>query len=286
MSVSPEMAEKFLKLNVSNRYLAVPQCRRHADAMITRKWNNDGNPLKFNTSGKLMDGQHRLTAVIMANMAIEFDVRLNLPPETQATMDTGRRRSVADQLTINQEIYPKHLAGAIGWIYRLCFEDMSYRIETPETLDFLDRNPKIRESVAFVAGKGQTVKGAVATLLAAVHFIATQVLGEGERANQFVEVFRTGYPAYPGDPAHKLREQNMRLIAKQQLRTDKASADLLVYVWNLFREGKTTRGLDPNGPQRIKGFEPAMIGISTERDYDVEKTTLPMGQTVERRVEV
>lgn len=282
--VTPDLANHFLKLNVSNRHLALPQCRRHAEAMVSKRWLNDGNPLKFNTEGKFMDGQHRLTGVVMANVPVMFDVRLNLPPETQATMDTGRRRSVADQLTINGEPYAKALAGTIGWIYRLCFDDMSYRIETPETLDFLDRNPKVRESVAFVHGGTETIKGTVATLLTAVHFIASTVLGEKSKADRFVEVFRSGYPAYQGDPAHRLRETNMRLMNQRQLRTDKASADILIYVWNLFREEKSARTLDVKGSHKIEGFKPEMVGISIERDYDVEKTTLPMGQTIERRI--
>jgi hypothetical protein len=72
MLITPEMANKFLKRNVKNRNLNINHVKKLAQEMKSGRWVLNGVPIQFNDKGDLINGQHRLNAIIVANMVIEL----------------------------------------------------------------------------------------------------------------------------------------------------------------------------------------------------------------------
>ena len=66
-NISPEEAARFLEKNTNNRALTEQQVRYYAQQMKAGEWTYDGQPIRFAEDGQLLDGQHRLTALVESN---------------------------------------------------------------------------------------------------------------------------------------------------------------------------------------------------------------------------
>lgn len=67
VTVTPRMAEEWLKRNVANiRNPKEPSIGEYAEAMRKGQWDFNAAPICFNTEGNLIDGQNRLMACIQA----------------------------------------------------------------------------------------------------------------------------------------------------------------------------------------------------------------------------
>lgn len=64
--MTPELAAKMLANNVGNRALRKTTVRAYAADMKAGEWRCTHQPIAQNASGQLVDGQHRLSAVILA----------------------------------------------------------------------------------------------------------------------------------------------------------------------------------------------------------------------------
>lgn len=283
MTITPAMAKAFIQHNRSNRNVSQTHVQWFARQILDGTWDaNNTQSIKFSTDHALIDGQHRLLACILADRSIEVDVKMDVPVKAQDTIDVGRSRTISDQLAISGEKYGTQIAGSIRWIYALSNDMTAYKTSTPEVMSFLRDNPTLRESIAKVQNR-RGIRGTIPTLLIAIHFIATKVLGEGEKADQFVSVFKTGYPVYKGDPAHRVREMYRDAKEAHQTIGQARLAALTIHAWNLFRHNKSGKALRPPADVRIEGFDPAALGISLTGTIPTRSVTLDDGTRLRER---
>lgn len=74
--VTPELALSLLGKNRKNqRPLAARRVREMARAMKTGGWISNGDVIRIDKNGSLIDGQHRLSAVVLANIPVELEIR-------------------------------------------------------------------------------------------------------------------------------------------------------------------------------------------------------------------
>lgn len=101
ISVTPTLAEQWLATNTdNNRRLSKTTIQRYAADMIRDRWQPTGEAIKFDRQGRLIDGQHRLNAVVAARKTVQMLVVRDLSSEVIQVLDTGKPRSAADALTI------------------------------------------------------------------------------------------------------------------------------------------------------------------------------------------
>ena len=63
--ITPELAEQYLTKNTNNyRSMSNSVVNAYATDMKTGNWKFNGDSIKFNKSGILVDGQHRLAAIM------------------------------------------------------------------------------------------------------------------------------------------------------------------------------------------------------------------------------
>lgn len=112
--VTPDLATKWLEGNVHNRPVRDGVVQRYAADMRAGRWKQTHQGIAMDEDGTLIDGQHRLFAVIEAGVPVLMQVTYNLPIEAQAVVDDGLKRSVVDVLKINGygTITPLHAATA------------------------------------------------------------------------------------------------------------------------------------------------------------------------------
>lgn len=98
--ITPEKAEHLLSLNMRNRPLNLNRVRLYVAAMRAGDWRCNGEAIKISTENELIDGQHRLQAVLECGIPQKMLVVRGLDPNVIATLDTGRVRTSGDVLAI------------------------------------------------------------------------------------------------------------------------------------------------------------------------------------------
>lgn len=70
IKVTPILAKAWLEQNKSNRSLRPQRVNQYARDMKAGKWNLTGQGITFAEDGSLLDGQHRLNAIVVANVSV------------------------------------------------------------------------------------------------------------------------------------------------------------------------------------------------------------------------
>lgn len=142
INVSPEMAARWLKSNFRNRPVSDDVVTAYARDMINGVWQPTHQGIAFNDRDELIDGQHRLLAVIKSRktvrMLVTFGLRSKIEGSDMTTMDCvdrGRTRSVADQLKIQHGLKNgtqiQQVCSSIG---HLCLGEKLRRPSVDQTL--------------------------------------------------------------------------------------------------------------------------------------------------------
>ena len=96
--VTPEKARKYLATQEKNRTLSAGRVKRIADEIKSGEFGVCVTPIVFDKQGRLIDGQHRLSAIVRARKAVDLFVCRDAPRSAFDTMDIGRARKVHDVL--------------------------------------------------------------------------------------------------------------------------------------------------------------------------------------------
>ncbi len=116
--ISPSEAKLMLLAMPGQRILQPTYVADLAVQMKAGKWQLMHQGIAFDTDGLLDDGQHRLNALIEADMTLPFMVTFNVPADAFSVMDRHRVRKLSDDLVITgmagSRGYSTTLASAIA----------------------------------------------------------------------------------------------------------------------------------------------------------------------------
>jgi hypothetical protein len=102
MLITPNVAKGLLEKNTHNRPVRPATVLRYKNDMMEGRWKEDTAELiKISNTDVILDGQHRLLAVVAANKPIHFHVAKNLNDEIFDVLDTGSVRSASDVFKID-----------------------------------------------------------------------------------------------------------------------------------------------------------------------------------------
>ena len=98
--ITPVMADEILsKRNEFNyRNLKGNTAKLYGNEMKEGRWMFNGDTIRFDWDGNLIDGQHRLEAIKETGIPQDFIVVEGLNPECSQTIDIGYKKSVEDYL--------------------------------------------------------------------------------------------------------------------------------------------------------------------------------------------
>ena len=142
--ITPDEAMKMLEKNQLNRKLSTRLVTKYSQAMRDGEWLFDGSPIRLDDKGNLLDGQHRLWAVIESELPQTFLVVEGVEEITMAVMDTGKSRSFADILSMH-------------------YRDLTSVTHTSSTVTAIHRWESGARGVALKPGRGNM--GSTQTLL-------------------------------------------------------------------------------------------------------------------------
>lgn len=102
--VTPDKAKEYLATNEGNRKLNMRVAGQLASEIREGRWQLTHQGIAFDENGVLIDGQHRLTAVVLADTPAELMVARGVKPSENNlyAIDNGHRRSIRDMLQIGK----------------------------------------------------------------------------------------------------------------------------------------------------------------------------------------
>lgn len=116
--ITPEMAQEYLKFNTENyRSLSKDRVISYAADMKNGRWQFNGESIKFSENGQLIDGQHRLQAIIRAGVPVDMLVIRGVKDDVDI-YDIGAQRSlgqIAKARGVVNGWYSQVMACA-GWV--------------------------------------------------------------------------------------------------------------------------------------------------------------------------
>lgn len=238
------VADELLKFNTHNRKLVEGDVLKWAYDMENGRWKYNGEAFKISSDRVILDGQHRLTALgLTKNKLIEVLIITGLAPESQATMDQGRRRSADEQLTLQGvQMDPSRVAAlkqyiqwADGWMGKET-KDKRAQLTTPRIIEWANSNADVISRVTY-AQKYKKIKATPAALLSAFAIIDRE--NNRTNADEFFTKLMTGVNLEQGSPILALRNRldviqwnRIRVSAKDQI-------GLIISTFNLWRKGES-----------------------------------------------
>lgn len=143
VDVTPAKSAAWLKNNFVNRPVKEDVIVAYARDMMAGQWVPTHQGIAFNDQDALIDGQHRLLAVVMSGVTVRMMVTFGLPSKiagremtTMDCVDRGRTRSVADQLVIQHGFkYGSLTASICAALASLCCGERTRRLSVGQTLE-------------------------------------------------------------------------------------------------------------------------------------------------------
>lgn len=246
--VTPELAEEWLKKNAYNfRKLRPKVVQNMAESMIRGEWDLNGSSnIVFDKAGHLINGQHRLSAVVAAKIPIKMTVFYGA--DNAINIDTGMLRQVCDYLSQAGYKNAYGLAAALrhqcrymkSGLLRSAFNS-SHSDDRPtndEILKTLENYPEMTYSVSKTSHR--TI-GYNDSSNAFLHFQMS--LRDKDKANFFIDSLYTGINI-------SITNNSPIWCAREKLIKDKNSIAkmpkiekiaLVIKAWNAWIAGRETR---------------------------------------------
>ena len=238
--VSPEFAKSLLLKNLKNRRMTESVARRYADEIRNGRWKEDTyEPIKISESGIILDGQHRLSAVVKAGIGVHFHIATGLKDEVFDVIDTGKKRTGGDTLSSLGVKNYNVIAAALNLVF-LIEEDIRSRRFSSNN-EILLRYEKESDIWDEIASKSITLCNHISRALApswiaAFLYVFSKI--DKNESYQFIDQLCTGKEVKNGT----ILVLRKKLIDAKMSNTIKMNPELkyalVVKAWNAFRDGR------------------------------------------------
>jgi hypothetical protein len=234
--VNSELAQSYLAINTTNRPLNSRVVDQLASEMRAGFWRTNGDAIRISKSNVLLDGQHRLSAIVKSGVPLEMVVVTDLDDDVFHTIDTGDMRDACDVMSISGYKSVALRAGALRIIdaYDRPESDVKKRyINNREILLLAASHLDLDKSLAYGRQPERLLPPSTAV---AAHYIFSRI--DSIKADEFMRQVMNGDRLTDRCPSYALRR---RLILNSQSKAKLPSLYILALTikgWNAFRRGK------------------------------------------------
>lgn len=250
-TITPEEASRLLGENHGNRELKQFIVNTLAADIEAGRFVFNGDTIRVSKTGRLLDGQHRLTAVVQTGIPIETILITGLDDDVQTTIDTGSPRKFSDVLTMQRNTKNATTVGAVTlatYLYQQNDGRFNNQIlarkrsaTRDELLEWFDAHTEEMLVAATLARRIQASPARLSTQSTACTLFGA-ALFDPDLAALFAETVAEGDAAV-GDPARQLREYGIRRSQAANKSTNQHCHLLTVTAWNKYVSGVEARML-------------------------------------------
>lgn len=264
VTITPELAGRLLDANPRNRGIKNANLKRVAAAMEEGAWKVNGDTIRVDTDGYLLDGQHRLLAVVASGISYEGILVTGLAPEVFDTIDQGVKRTPGDILTTHGVKNAKAVASTLPIVAEYLSGGRDFEMAATRYRDRLrslcDEHSGVGNSLWVSAALGTLAPQRVAM---AMHYLVSWV--SPGKADAFFKAVSTGESMAAGDPPLMLRNRLVdNLGAKAKLRPWYIMA-LFIKAWNAYALGVKMKVLRHSDGEEFPSIYGLLPQSSTKR---------------------
>jgi hypothetical protein len=205
VQLTPAAAQRLLERNIHNRKISEKVIQKYVAEIKAGEWRLTPGGIGFDDHGVLVDGQHRLSAIVRANQAVPMLITLGLPKACQEKVDRQRRRTLFDALFLAGHAFQRQEVEIATCLTRRLVRSDSGVVPS----DFLVKQTlechleHIRAVFALMKGDNKSKRG-----LSQAAFLSAAVLYheiDPAKCAEFLEGVRTGEMLTQDHPAMRLR---------------------------------------------------------------------------------
>lgn len=246
--IDPQQAALWLEgANLHNRPLQFERAQAMAAAIKRGEWSLNGDAIRFATDGQLLDGQHRLQAIVIAGKPIKTLVVRGLAPGSFATIDTNRSvRTGRDVMALSGVSNYSIVAPMARLMYYWEATGNPYEAS-------VDKNPSAEQLLEVAQRPGfQGYASEVLTHRWCKKFVGTGLTGfamaafhahRADHAQAFFHKLDTGIGLEEGSPILLLRDKFINQMQGQDRLRPIAKGAYLFKAWRLYLLGANVRQL-------------------------------------------
>lgn len=244
--ITVEFAEQLLLTNIKNRAISKFTVDKYASDIIKGNWMQDtGELIKVSKNGKLLDGQHRLRAIIKADMPVSMHIAYGLEEDIFKTIDSGKKRNPSDVFRINDIHYSCRLPGAIKTyiVLKMGYQNSESSSSNTTTSDLLNTYYERTDFWNWNATNSDRLYQAFSCIITPSTISGMHALFydlSPEMAADFMEQLCTGQNV----------KNNVIMLLRKKLTDDKLSVKKvtisikngwIIKTWNYYRKGKQVK---------------------------------------------
>lgn len=242
--VDVALADRLLERNTHNRHVRLGKVAELVRGFENGDWQLNGEALKFDWNGRMLDGQHRCKAIQeRGDGAYPSVIIWGLDPRAQETMDQVLKRAAFEQMTLAGIEADVTLAATIRvlirWTDGLLFAaPRSSRVTNTNIVSWALAHPDAIERLREFSARGyRRIIGCPPSITLAVAYQLDQIAPR--TAQEFFSglIAPVGMPS--GSPILALRHRLERILATRVVLPDRDLIAYYVGAWNAYRDGRT-----------------------------------------------
>jgi len=264
-TIGPERASELLAMNSGNfRQLSRRRVAQYAQDMTDGNWEVNGETIKISSESIILDGQHRLHAIVKSGATIETAVVYDITCDG-THIDRGATRKASDWLRHEGFLNCTNLAATARLV--LCHESKSWNWNQPSCATLpLDAviarcrrgNEGLQQAINLAGKVSKSGVRLPQSMVAAVLFLGANdnLPEESPTVQWFANRLASGVGLSKSDAVYHLREKTLlsassesRRISREYLRA------LTCLAWN-----KTVLG-EPTKILKLAATGPSMVNI-------------------------
>lgn len=241
VTVSPAQAAALLRFNRRNREVRRGKVKSFAAKIVAGRFRLTHQGIAFDTAGNILDGQHRLMAVVEAKLPIRCLAHFNEPDENFRFIDRDLSpRTTADDLYELGEVGPRDgpsVAAAARILHHYDAGRVPWTAEaltTEQAIDVIAAHPLLVGTAQWAREEFQNKGGLPTAPIVAFGTLMREV--DDAAAIRFLKRLAAGTDLVAGDPILALREVSLREGSRGSA-TRNAFMVRLVRAWNAHRRG-------------------------------------------------
>lgn len=241
VKVTPDIAAEMLERNTMNRNISLKHVKNLAHAMTCGNWAENGETIAIAEDGTLLDGQHRLWAVIESGLPIVFLVAYNVKKCVMPTINQGKIRYLSDVLNIKGS--PRWRTAAaitkLAWIYdnfdsELHPASCKSSVQNIVLENYYDQNKALIEHVTETVSGGKHHFVMSSMGLAYLLFMRAHP----RKAEEFITMLKTGENLHTQHPVMALRMKLISNLMNKQKLSVRETLAYYIKAWNAYVKGK------------------------------------------------
>lgn len=256
--VTPKLAKQYLEANTNNRPIKPISIRKYAKDMEEGKWKTGTKEfIKIGTSGRILDGQNRLLAIIRADVSIELEFVFDMDESLFDVLDTGTARTPGDVFTIAGVKNSTRVSAIIGFYSNLCqLTDVinnKLRLTNQGLLSVYKEHPEYWDNISLMAQRNYKAFSQILSPSFIGGFHAYFDKCNKEKSTDFMEQLCTGI-----NVTNKVIALLRSSLISDKLATKRMNVShkkaLIIKTWNYYNKDIVVKKLmyQPNGSKSEK----------------------------------